>query len=366
MTVFVTDVKYRMAVAVLRELVSCGHRVIAVHRDDKSEPIGFSLIAKFDKLILSDQNYKDELLLHLSNYENPVLFPVGGATIDLVAENTDEFLKVCTPIAATKECLEKLNDKRQARALAKEQGISVPAENGDGKGIAFPKVIKYCCGEKLSLSAAERYYIAKDKADFEVHYPKMRAKGEVFVQEYVEGEGVGVGIAMGKGGELLSFICHRRIREFPVSGGPSAACETFYDKNLLKMAYRLLKAAGFCGAGMVEFKQKKDGSYVFLEVNPRIWGSYPLARIADLSFADRLVCGGPEADIEKPEYKIPCKMRYGMSDLAATFGYLKKGKIKKAAAGIADIFKFIPDGLYKKGEKQLKYAYFRALKGKKK
>ena len=103
-------------------------------------------------------------------------------------------------------------------------------------------------------------------------YEKMKAYDPApIVQERIEGEGGGVSLLLGRDSELLGAICHRRLREYPMSGGPSTCCVTTFDPARIEQAHALLRSFGFVGLAMVEYK----GDCI-LEVNPRIWGSFPL------------------------------------------------------------------------------------------
>ena len=85
------------------------------------------------------------------------------------------------------------------------------------------------------------------------------------MQQKITGAGAGVSLLLGRESELLGALCHRRVREYPITGGPSTCCESFYDEKMIDEAYELLKSFHFTGLAMVEFK----GDCI-LEVNPRV------------------------------------------------------------------------------------------------
>ena len=47
------------------------------------------------------------------------------------------------------------------------------------------------------------------------------------VQEKVEGPGEGVNLLLDQSSRLVCAFCHRRLREYPVTGGPSTCCVSF-------------------------------------------------------------------------------------------------------------------------------------------
>ena len=87
-------------------------------------------------------------------------------------------------------------------------------------------------------------------------------------------------------GEPLLLFQHRRIREYPISGGVSTCCESMpLDPKLRDWSVALLKAMNWDGVAMVEFRyDEASGRAVLLEVNGRFWGSLPLAVHAGCDF----------------------------------------------------------------------------------
>jgi len=78
---------------------------------------------------------------------------------------------------------------------------------------------------------------------------------------------------------------HRRIREYPASGGVSTCAESFYDADLEIYGRRLLDAMSWHGVAMAEFRHdSRDGQFKLIEVNPKLWGSLDLALTAGADF----------------------------------------------------------------------------------
>ena len=162
-----------------------------------------------------------------------------------------------------------------------------------------------------------------------------RYDADPIVQEKVVGPGEGVNLLLDEQSRLICAFCHRRLREYPASGGPSTCCVSFYDAGMIDQAYRLLASFGFVGMAMVEFKGGK-----ILEVNPRVWGSFPLSVCCGSPFTAlyaNAALGGP-VDYTPQDFRAGVKMRYLFNDGMAVFDYLRHGKLRPALAGIADFF----------------------------
>jgi hypothetical protein len=96
------------------------------------------------------------------------------------------------------------------------------------------------------------------------------------VQEYVQGEGWGVSALYWRGEKITSFT-HRRLREKAPLGGTSTLRASARAPALEAATGRLLRALGWHGLAMVEFKYDPTARrYWLLEVNPRVWGSIAL------------------------------------------------------------------------------------------
>ena len=242
----------------------------------------------------------------------------------------------CDFLISPPDVLDAVNDKEAVHQRAIELGLSVPREH---KGVPdrYPVVVKLHCGEKFGLTAGERYVVARNATEFNKALASMsRYDVAPIVQEVVTGEGNSACVLLDRGGRLADAFCHRRVREYPVSGGPSACCESSYDAEKVDAAYRLLKSFDFVGLAMVEFK----GDHI-LEVNPRVWGSFPLTTLADSPIALRYAeaAAGKAAAYQPHDYKTGVRMRFVLNDTLATLSLLGHGRLREAGAGVLDMFR---------------------------
>ncbi len=340
-TVVLTDGKYRSSIAAARALGRAGYRVVVTQTNDDvggAPPVFSSVFATGLRIpgSVNDPDYPERLVSVLRSFERPVLFPVGAATLAAVAARRELFSEFADFIVADPDALDKLNDKKAVHDRAESLGIPVPREY-DGAPDRFPVIIKPHCGEKLGLKAADRYTVAKNADEFEKKYEKMKEYDpSPIVQEKIAGDGRGASLLIGRDGELISAICHRRLREYPSSGGPSTCCVTEYDEGLIDSAYRLLLSFGFRGIAMVEFK----GDAV-LEVNPRVWGTFPLTVFAGSRFCENYTraAAGERVEYVPADYEIGKKMRFFVNDLAASADLIRHGRIRAGFSGLLDVFR---------------------------
>ena len=335
-TAVVTDGKYRASLAAVRALGEAGYQVVVTQTREEAQETPASFLSRSG------------------------LSPTGAHTPRWGRAHQAELAPLADFLAARPPVLEDLNDKQTVHRRCLELGLPVPREY-DGPPEAFPVVVKPRCGEKFGLKAAQRYAIAGDRESFARAWETMAQYGGApIVQEKIEGPGEGVNLLLDREGRLMCAFCHRRLREYPVTGGPSTCCVSFYDETMIRQAYRLLASFGFVGMAMVEFKGGK-----ILEVNPRVWGSFPMTACCGSPFTLRYAqaAGGERLDYDPGDFRTGAKMRYLFHDGAATLGYLRRGDLRRALGGVADFFA-VPEALYRKDDKQAYRAYLRnSLKG---
>ena len=341
-TVVITDAKYRSSIAAVRTLGQAGYRVILVQTSKESAappPSFFSQFCAEQHWIegsCRDESYAVLLRQLLERYERPALLCIGADSLYTVSRHREEFAQVCDFLIAPPEVLDALNDKQQVHRRAEELGLPVPRQY-EKTPETYPVVIKPRCGEKSGLKARDRYTIAADAAAYARAMEAVRRyDANPVVQERLIGAGEGVSLLLGQNGELLDAICHRRVREYPYSGGPSTCCESFFDDGMVKQAYTLLHSFGFTGLAMVEFKARR-----ILEVNPRIWGSFPLTACCGSKIAVHYVqaAAGEPVAYCPGDYRTGVRMRFALNDAAAMLDALRHGKPGVFFGGVADCFR---------------------------
>lgn len=382
MVAIVTDVHYRMSAAVVRELGENGIDVICCESDrfmddPASPPLG--ALSHFSKRFvwLPEESLLQALAelccLIMDEYgEKPALLPVGAGTLAKIASERDRFNNICGLLIPSEEQLDLFNDKVRLAALASILRVPVPTsfardrdESVDDfvRRISYPCVVKPVCGEKLGLSAAQRYAFADEEGEAKRVFLRFRELSGVdpIVQQRLPGGGFGCSV-LAKDGKIVRSICHRRIREYPVTGGPSSCCCCVDRPDLRSFAEQLVAHTGYNGLAMFEFKEDAAGTPYLLEVNPRVWGTYPLTRVSEsgMSLAwYALACGERVSDNVPPRQR---KMIFMASDMMAAVGYLRRGKFQKSIGVFLDFFDpSVCDGLFEWKDPKPAIAYFKSL-----
>jgi predicted ATP-grasp superfamily ATP-dependent carboligase len=187
-------------------------------------------------------------------------------------------------------------DKPRTLDLAAGLGIEVPSSWQPVAGedhvaiageLAYPVAVKWADPNAVSalLGAAgidlEKVEYANDSNALMALLARYDGIGIwPLVQTWCPGHGLGQMLHMHNGRATLRFQ-HRRLREFPPSGGVSAFCEAVplsEHAALMERSEALLAAVGWAGPAMVEYRHDPvSGRSWLMEINGRFWGSIPLA-----------------------------------------------------------------------------------------
>jgi len=310
--VLITDAGRGSAVAFIRSLGRRGWKVTAADHDPASA--GFR------------SRYTTKRLLYPRPSEHPdavvdaIRARVERDGIDLVVPITDElglplaeardrFAGLTTLAIPEPEALAATHDKSATFAMAERLGIAVPAtrvvevgtDTADvGSELGFPVVVKPIASREVLADRTIRSNVvsyAADASGLRARLASLPAGTTVMLQRWVPGDGIGVELLMDHGRPLVAFE-HRRLREFPPTGGASSLRESVaLDADLHDQAVRMLSELGWTGLAMVEFRRGSDGVGYLMEINGRVWGSLPLAVRAGVDFpghlADLLLDGAP-------------------------------------------------------------------------
>lgn len=190
-----------------------------------------------------------------------------------------------------------LNDKRRVRDVAAGLGLKVPRAYDSVAAANLPFVVK----PRVS-SGARGVRFAFSERDRASLLAQRHTRDEAVVEEYVDGAGAGLS-AFCRSGELLVAYAHRRLAEFPASGGSSVYRETLEHEGIRRAATTLLKAVGWSGFCMVEFRLLSSGEACLIEVNPRIWGSLNQGLMNGANYFEPLL-GPPERRSPRPAGEI--------------------------------------------------------------
>jgi len=264
----------------------------------------------------------------VAGFLEAVLDFVRRQTIELVVPATDwtllplsldrsRFDNLCRLALPAHPALEFTSDKYRSIELAKQAGVPVPAtvlvKSPDDlrrlEELTFPVVVKDRFSARWQRNRAvlgtTSYAYSQEELALKVS-ERLAACGDVLVQEFRSGIGIGFACFVAAGKLCLPFQW-QRIREVdPRGSGSSARKSVALDARIGELSQSLILRAGFEGIAMVEFKSDPGrGEVCLMEINGRPWGSLGLPIACGIDYPNWLVGWYLEGTL--PPREIPYK-----------------------------------------------------------
>lgn len=264
--------------------------------------------------------FRNFLYDYLGKHKHDVLLPLRSTVVPVISEYREELSKLASFVLPDKRSLEIALSKSETFKVADECGLTIPSTCYP-KSLTdvedFAKTCDYPVVSKTSFGAGSRGVFYHDNAEVLLRYcnnylNSVEAESNpLILQEFIIGPGCGF-FGLFDRGELKTYFMHRRIREYPITGGPSVLAESFYNEILKDESVRLMKHLNWHGIVMVEYKySRKKGKFVLMEINPKFWGSSDLSIHSGIEFAYnwiQLATGQPIPEFEG--YRIGKRFRW--------------------------------------------------------
>ncbi|MBF0555757.1 MAG: ATP-grasp domain-containing protein [Nitrospirae bacterium] len=263
--------------------------------------------------------FLDWLEDELKKNKYDVLMPMEFTTQTLITSQRERLSKYCRIPFAGVDLAFRLHNKAFLMKYAREKGFDIPKtyiidDLGQLTGLVaelpFPVVIK----PQMSSGARGIRYVNRGE-DFVKQYKKVHKQYEFpIVQELIPdgGEAMGVCLLLNNDSEVRASFVYKRLREYPVRGGPSTLRASIKRDDVRYIAESLLRYFKWTGVAHIEFKvDPRDGAPKLLEINPRFWGSLQLAINAGVDFPYLLYRLAMDGDIDPvTEYKTGVMCRW--------------------------------------------------------
>ena len=220
------------------------------------------------------------------------LFLHGDDHVRWMLENWDSVPRAhqhLAPPAALQTALSKEKSAELARRLGvpvlpTEVCTSVEAVAGAGTRLA-PGVEMVLKGEGGAAGAAMAALHGGQRPDVETWNRVTRFAPTVLVQRRIHGPRVFMSVVYRHGVELAA-CAHEKAATFPHHFGPTAFGVTRHVPEVHDYACRMFEALRWHGPANIEFRQDlADGTWYFMEINPRMGASMGIQDAAGLDLA---------------------------------------------------------------------------------
>jgi predicted ATP-grasp superfamily ATP-dependent carboligase len=320
--VFLTDGHWRKSLATVRALGTRGIRV-TVGESTRLATAAFSKncfrAVTYPSPLLKPSEFVDYLYSELSRNSYQMLLPMEDETTTLISKYHSEFSKWTYLPLPPMEKLQLARSKDKILKFAQKKGIPIP-KTWYIDDLEMLKALKDCLPYPVVIkpkkcSGAVGVCYPKTPDELIKQYVAVHKRHPFpLIQELIpsHGNGYGASFLMDDNGHVKASFIHKRLREYPVTGGASTLRESVRHDEIRDMGITLLKALNWFGVAMVEFKMDpRDGIPKLMEINPRFWGSLSLSIAAGVNFPYLLYKMSLGEKFEPVEsYKVGIKCRW--------------------------------------------------------
>lgn len=247
-----------------------------------------------------------------------MVLPTELSTQMLLAKNRGSIERYARLPFADNNLTSDIQDKAWLMKYAMGKGIPCPstefpaslnAVEAIREKLKYPVVIK----PRVSSGSRGMTYVKKPGSLVEAYREVHEKYPYPVIQEFIPNGGAyGVGALLNFNSEPRASFVYRRIREYPVNGGPSTMRESVRHEDIRSRALDMLQSLKWSGIAMVEFRvDSRDGRPKLLEINPRFWGSLWLAIRSGVDFPYLLYKIAMDGDVSPlHDYRVGVKCRW--------------------------------------------------------
>ncbi|MFC1875670.1 ATP-grasp domain-containing protein [Thermodesulfobacteriota bacterium] len=319
--VFVTDGHWRKTLAAVRALGQ--NRIkVTVGESTRLSMAAFSRYCHkgivYPSPRSSPHNFLEFIHDLLAKKPFRMLLPMEEDIAYLLSGHLDTLSRLTYLPLPPRDTFTQVRNKAHVLRLAEQMGIPIPQTwhiqhlsqlDGIADMLPYPVVIK----PQISSGAVGVAY-PKNRQELKETYQTIHQRFPFpMIQEFIprEGSGYGASFLFDEQSCLKAGFVHKRLREYPVTGGASTLRVSIRHDDIYDMARTLLEKIGWFGVAMVEFKvDPRDGLPKLMEINPRFWGSLSLAIHAGVNFPlllHKMAMGEHFDPVEKYRPGIACR-----------------------------------------------------------
>lgn len=311
----VTDGRSLAALAIIRSLGRNGH-TIHCGESFKHNLSSYSRYADGQVTYPEPEDNPDAFVEYLQiaceqeSYD--LIIPVRDDTTILLSKHQEIFSDLTNVYVAPYDVLGPLMDKGETIKLAQRANVPTPNTwfpeqtpiERIREQVEYPVLVR----PRRSSGSRGIQYVSNPQEFTEAVEMVSAEYGTPIVQDYVEKSGYTTAcVLFDRDQQTIGEFSYERIKEYPLSGGPTVVGESTDDKEAKAYAKKLLREAGWMGPAEVEFIIDQDRTPRLLEVNPRFWMPVQLAISAGVDFPvllAELATGGESDPITEYETDV--------------------------------------------------------------
>lgn len=306
---------------------SSGFNKYTSHYEDENKFISDVLdicLSKEIKLILPSHNETEIIARHKHKFSSNLVAMIPEESHCKMFNNKSNAYDYVSKIGIPVPYRIKYSDPNQIAQSLKGKGVKKTVikllTGNSSKGVFYGENPEHT--QRLVKRLIEKYELVPSR------HPQ--------IEEYIKGEGYGCSVLYSKG-KFITHFTHRRLRDKIETGGTSTFREAAIHEGIEVATKTIFDSLGWNGLAMCEFKVCPDtGRFWFIEINPRMWGSIPLAIESGVQFPYLAWLCATKGANNAIDYHASCKInlnwkaRWLLGDIFVVLGKMLRLELKEA------------------------------------
>jgi predicted ATP-grasp superfamily ATP-dependent carboligase len=306
---------------------SSGFKKYTSHYEDEDKFVSDILdicLSNEIKLILPSHNETEIIARHRHKFSSNLVAMIPEEAHCIMFNNKSYAYDYVSKIGISVPYRFKYSDPNQISQLLKGKDVKKTVikllTGNSGKGVFYGENPDHT--QSLVKELIEKYELAPSR------YPQ--------IEEYIKGEGYGCSVLYNKG-QFITHFTHRRLRDKIETGGTSTFREAAVHEGIEVATKAIFNSIGWNGLAMCEFKVcSETGRFWFIEINPRMWGSIPLAIESGVQFPYLAWLCATQGANQAIDYHASCKVnlnwkaRWLLGDIFLVLDKVLKLEFKEA------------------------------------
>ena len=226
----------------------------------------------------TDTQYISLLKRYCIEHDISLVVPTIDTELPILASAKEEFAKegIVLSISSVEIC-ERFQLKNTTEMFFVEHGFDTPRSIEDLDNCMYPIFAKRN-NSSSSIGAQTVYRLETAK--------ELSREGDYVFQEYIEGTEYTVDVFIDRKGDVISVVPRQRL---DVRAGEVSKAKTFKDAMIIDAVKEVCgKLDGAKGTITIQLFKTED-RIIFIEINPRFGGGYPLSYLAGANFAEYMI-----------------------------------------------------------------------------
>ena len=247
--------------------------------------------------------------------------------VEQLSRNRDRLKSYYHFLAPGSEVLERIIDKSLLMQEAERCSVHIPGTyrlRGSHlpENMSFPILVKGCKGLSFYKATHMKAIQVNDREELQrtiTHLSQCMDSSDYMIQELIESDKhdhIVSFTCFAVDGEIKTYWMGEKLREHPIKYGTATFARSMFSGSVLQEAIPLMRQLAYTGICEIEFiKDRKDGLYKLIEINPRTWLWVGLAKACGIDYAKIAYnfCNG--IPIRYPqEYKVGLKWINALTD----------------------------------------------------